>query len=225
MTISTAKASLGNSTRKAKTLKNMRPKILLTSGTFVALALTAGLFYIFDIPPFKGEGVIRAEDVCVSLGNRTAAASALKEILPGKSSYSFDNETTDPRTDKRDDSYENWCFIYGDGDQLLSVRSEMLEYEQVDGWVAEAVAQGGSVAGFERFTAGDKAVVSSRVAAVYVPCTSEGSSRHLSVIVRLKKHGDADASELRPSLITLAKRAATYAHEAAHCELPSKVSG
>ncbi|MFD8271981.1 hypothetical protein [Streptomyces flaveolus] len=203
----------------------MSPKILAASGTVVVLALIASLFYALNLPPFQEKAVIHAGAVCSSLGNKNAAASALRDILPEAPSYSFDGETTDPRTDKRDDSYENWCFIDGDGKQLLSARTEMLEYEQADDWVKEAVAQGDSTVGLERFAAGDEAVASSRIAAIYVPCAAEGASRHLSVVVRLKRQGDVETSVLRQGLMTLAKGAASYAHEAAHCELVSKVPG
>jgi hypothetical protein len=212
-------------TRKTETLKSMSSKTLATSGTLVVLALIASLFYVLNLPPFQEKTVIHADDVCGSLGEKEAAASVLRDILPEAPSYSFDGETTDPRTDERDDSYENWCFIDGDGKQLLSARTEMLEYERADDWVTEAVAQGDSTVGLERFAAGDEAVASSRIAAIYVPCAAEGASRHLSVVVRLKRQGDAESSDLRQGLITLTKGAASYAHEAAHCELESKVPG
>jgi hypothetical protein len=210
-------------TRKAETLKSVSHKIFAASGAAAVLGLIVGLFYALNLPPFQEKAVIHAGDICGSLGNKDSAASVLRDILPVAPSYSFDGETTNPRTDKRDDSYENWCFIDGDGKQLLSARTEMLEYEQAEDWVTEAVAQGDSTVGLERFAAGDEAVASSRIAAIYVPCAAEGASRHLSVVLRLKRQGDAESSDLRQGLMTLAKGAASYAHKAAHCELVSKV--
>jgi hypothetical protein len=199
-------------------VKTTRPKILLAAGLTLALAI--GVAFSFDLPPFKKSGSIRAEDVCPSLGAGSAAVPALDEILPDKSSYSFREGAKDPRTDELDDAYQTSCFVRGENEQLLSTGTEMLEYDRADSWVKEAVAQFESAAALKPFTAGDKGVASSRVAAIYLPCTSQGANRHLSVIVRLKKHGNADDPALRNGLITLATNAASHAHAEARCDLP-----
>ncbi|MEV5429532.1 hypothetical protein [Streptomyces sp. NPDC052701] len=201
-------------------MKTTRPKILLMAGLALALALAAGIAFSFDLPPFKRSGLIRAEDVCPSLGAGSATVSALDEVLPDKSSYSFREDTRDPRTDELDDSYQTSCFVRGDNEQLLFAGTEMLEYDRAGSWMEEAVAQFESAAALKPFAVGDNGVASSRVAAIYLPCTSHGANRHLSVIVRLKKHGNAADSALRNGLITLATNAASYAHAEARCDLP-----
>ncbi|MFF9201220.1 hypothetical protein ACF1AE_05235 [Streptomyces sp. NPDC014986] len=201
-----------------------RKKVLLVAASTLSLTIIATTLYHFSLPPFKKKGAIRAEEVCDSLGGKTDAVSTLKAILPDKASYSFNDSTTDPRIGERDDSYASSCFVSGDGEQLLSARTEMLEYRETDSWVREAVEQFAPRASLESFPAGDKAVASSKVSAIYVPCTSHGVNRHLSVIVRLKQHGEADPSELRQHLIVLTKEAASRSHEAAHCDVPSRVS-
>ncbi|MEU6884697.1 hypothetical protein ABZ918_05645 [Streptomyces viridosporus] len=225
MTTSKAREFPGHSKiRKAKKMRLNRKRILFASVSVLALSLTVVLLHSFSLPPFKKKGVIHAEEICDSLGSAPDATSSLEGVLPDRATYSFNDSTPDPRTDETDISYLASCFVTGDGEQLLSVMTEMLEYDQADDWVQEAVGQFAPRASLEPFSAGDKAVASSRVSAVYVPCSSHGENRHLSVVVRLKKNREADPSELRKNLIALTKSAASHAHQAAHCEVPSKVS-
>ncbi|GAA0929823.1 hypothetical protein GCM10009549_52870 [Streptomyces thermoalcalitolerans] len=204
-------------------LRLNRTKIFFITGIALTLTLAAGLAYTFKLPPFKKRGEIRAEDVCASLGNASRAATALTGVLPEKSSYSFQDNATDLRTDESDDFYQTACFVYGDGKQLLVARTDMLEYETTERWQKEAVEQFVSASSILPFAAGDKAVASDKIAAIYVPCASHGIRRHLSVVVRLKKQGDASASDLRAKLIDLAENAAVHAHMKAKCDRPSKL--
>jgi hypothetical protein len=202
-----------------------RSKILSVTGAVLVLALVTGLAYAFELPPFEKKGSVKAADVCDSFGNASRAAAALKGVLPEKSSYSFQDNATDLRTDELDDSYQTDCFVSGGGEQLLVARTEMMEYDKTENWVKEVVEQFDSASSLLPFAAGDKAVASDRVAAIYVPCVSHGARRHLSVVVRLKKHGDASASDLRTGLVDLAENAAAFAHTKAKCDRSSKLRG
>ncbi|WBO63482.1 hypothetical protein [Streptomyces camelliae] len=53
----------------------------------------------------------------------------MERILPGESSYSFDDDLTDLRLDETDDTYESSCFVSGGGKQLLVATAEMAEYD------------------------------------------------------------------------------------------------
>ncbi|MFF0465073.1 hypothetical protein [Streptomyces mexicanus] len=200
-----------------------RSKILLATGLVLVLALVAGLAYALELPPFEKDGEVKAADVCTSLGDPSRAVAALKEVLPNEPSYSFEENATDLRTDQTDNSFQTDCFVYGGGKQLLVARTEMLEYDTSNAWVREAVGQFGFASSLQPFTAGDGAVASDKLAAIYVPCATHGSARHLSVVVRLKKQGDAPASGLRSGLIDLARNTAAFAHTKAKCDEASKL--
>lgn len=190
---------------------------------FVSLALLTGIAYAVKLPPFEKVGDIQASDVCTTMGSASTSATALKRVLPEKSSYSFDNSLTDLRLDNTDDTYQTDCVVDGDGEQLVWTGAELLEYDTTKAWAEEVLGQYDSVSSLTPFTAGDKALASAKVAAVYLPCTSHGASRHLSVVVNLKKTGDADNSTLRDGLITLARNAAEYAHTKAKCDASAKL--
>ncbi|WP_164414249.1 hypothetical protein [Streptomyces salinarius] len=189
-------------------------------GISLVLALGVGLLYALDLPPFgKERGAIRTDAVCATLGDDKSAADALNKILPDASSYDFEDSTTDRRTGGLDDTYESSCFVDGDGPLLLSARVTMLEYEDPDAWMRDAVVPFESENALEPFTAGEKSVASDKVAAIYSRCTSHGGNRHLSVIVRLTREGGAGAAAQRQGLIDLAQGTASYAHEAARCDV------
>ncbi|MEU6510634.1 hypothetical protein [Streptomyces sp. NPDC046942] len=214
----------GNSTRKTETLAFTRPKLLLAGGTALLLCVVVGAVYILGLPPFEKKGEIRVSAVCRTLGSPSSSAAVLRKILPDKPSYSFDDSMTDPRTDDMDRTYETSCFVNGDGKLLVAARAEMLEYEKVDSWVKEVVEQFTPASSLVSFDAGDKAVTSSKVAAIYVPCIRKGAVEHVSVVVELKQHGSATNAELRNGLASLARNAALFAHEKARCDAPSKVT-
>ncbi|PIM66279.1 hypothetical protein CTU88_42575 [Streptomyces sp. JV178] len=177
-----------------------------------------GVTYIVGLRPFQKAGEIKAVDACATLGDPSRAVAALRAVVPEHASYAFDDNVPDPRRDSMDSSYLTTCFIYGDGQQLGWAEAEMTEYDHPSGWIEEVVEQYDSASSLTPFTAGDKAVASPRVAAVYLPCTSHGSQRHLSVVVHLKQPGDADGTVLRSHLIVLAKNAAVFAHRKARCD-------
>ncbi|MEV0736255.1 hypothetical protein AB0I51_09835 [Streptomyces sp. NPDC050549] len=205
-------------------MKLTRSKILLACAVFVSLALLAGIAYVVKLPPFEEKlGDIQASDVCATMGSAPTSAAALKRVLPEKSSYSFDNSLTDLRLDTTDDTYQTDCTVDGGGEQLAWTGTELLEYDTTEAWAEEVLGQYDSVSSLTPFTAGDKALASSKVAAVYLPCTSHGVYRHLSVVVNLKKKGDAGESTLRAGLITLARNAAEYAHTKAKCDTPNNL--
>ena len=200
-----------------------RSKILVVGGISLSLVLLAGIAYALDLPPFKKAGDIQASDVCTTLGSASTTAAALKRVVPEKSSYSFDDSLTDLRLDSSDSTYQTDCVVDGDGEQLVWAGAELLEYGTTDAWAKEVLGQYDSVSSLAPFTAGDEALASAKVAAVYLPCTSQGANRHLSVVVNLKKHNDAGDSTLRDGLIVLAKNAAAYAHTKAKCDAPAKL--
>ncbi|WP_307783305.1 hypothetical protein [Streptomyces sp. MBT53] len=205
-------------------MKLTRSKTLLACVVFVSLALLAGIAYAVELPPFEEKvGDIRASDVCATMGSGSTSAAALKRVLPEKSSYSFDDSLTDLRLDATDDTYQTDCTVDGGGEQLAWTGTELLEYDTTEAWAEEVLGQYDSVSALTPFTAGDKALASSKVAAVYLPCTSHGADRHLSVVVNLKKKGSAGDSTLRSGLITLARNAAEYAHTKAKCDTPNKL--
>ncbi|MFI9807937.1 hypothetical protein ACIHEJ_26830 [Streptomyces sp. NPDC052301] len=162
--------------------------------------------------------------MCRTLGSSSDSAAALKRVLPDKSSYTFDGAVTDGRTDDMDDSFFASCFVDGDGKQLLAATAEMMQYDKADEWVKDVVANSVSHASVKPFAAGDKAVASDRVAAIYLPCVSRGFERHLSVVVELKQLGTADGDQLREGLISLARNAALSAHQRAKCDVPAGVT-
>ncbi|MDF3302667.1 hypothetical protein [Streptomyces tropicalis] len=203
----------------------MRSRFLPIAGAVLVLALISGLAYALRWPPFRAGGKVEAADVCTSLGDASRAAAALNVILPAAPSYAFDEGPTDLRSDTTDSSYETGCFVNGGGRQLLSTRVELLEYGTPGTWQRENVGQFAAASSLRAFDAGDRAIASDGVAAIYVPCTARGANRHLSVIVQLKRKGDVDRSALRRGLIALAKNAAAYAHGKARCELPGRLGG
>jgi hypothetical protein len=198
-----------------------RAKAAVAGGVALLMAVATGIAYILDLPPFRERGEILTSDVCATLGDATRAVTALERVLPDESSYSFDDSTTDQRIDAMDTTYDSACFVDGGGHQLVSVRTEMLQYETTDRWVKETVGQLVPVSSLTPFTAGDRAVASDKVAAIYVPCVKHGS---LSVVGWLKKQGNAPAEELRQGLVSLVENAANYAHKKARCDLPAKVN-
>ncbi|MET7318165.1 hypothetical protein ABZX83_22885 [Streptomyces thermoviolaceus] len=120
-------------------------------------------------------------------------------------------------------TYLSDCFVYGNGKQLLAAKAETLEYNSTDEWGQEAVGQLAPLSSLKPFSAGDKAVASDQVAAIYVPCLSRGVNRHLSVIMWLKRKGDAPSSTIQRGLIDLARSSAQYAHAAAKCNVDAKL--
>ncbi|MEU3525573.1 hypothetical protein AB0E62_17150 [Streptomyces sp. NPDC038707] len=183
--------------------------------------------YALDSPPFEeGRGEIKASAVCATLGSSSGSAEALRRVLPDKSSYSFDDQIMHRRIDDRDRTYETSCFVKGDGKMLLTATAEMLRYDKADEWVNDVVANAAPLSAVTSFQAGDKAIASEKLAAVYVPCRAKAPQEHLGVVVELKQRGGAAGGpEVREGLISLARNAALFAHEEARCDASAEVVG
>ncbi|WP_229896298.1 hypothetical protein [Streptomyces cinerochromogenes] len=207
-------------------MASTRTRSLLAGGAaLLLLCLVVGVLYALGVPPFEEKkGEIKASEVCRTLGSPADSTAALKRVLPDKSSYSFDDDITDRRYDDTDFSYETSCFVNGDGKQLVAATAEMVRYDKADDWVKDVVENHVPASSVKPFPAGDKAIASDRVAAVYLPCTARGFGRHLSVVVQLKQRGSASDGQLREGLISLARNAALFAHDEAKCDAPSKVT-
>ncbi|MEU3826247.1 hypothetical protein AB0F36_13125 [Streptomyces sp. NPDC029080] len=206
-------------------MASTRTKSLLAGGVALLLCLAAGVLYALGLPPFKDKkGEIEAAEVCRTLGSSSSSAAALKRVLPDRSSYAFQDAVTDPRRDDMDSSYSASCFVNGDGKLLVSVTAEMAQYDETGAWVKDVVANHTPASSVRPFSAGDKAIASERVAAIYLPCVARASGPHLSVVVQLQRPGDADAEQLRQGLISLVRNTALHAHQNAKCDAPSKVT-
>ncbi|MFY4718547.1 hypothetical protein [Streptomyces sp. LaBMicrA B280] len=199
-------------------MTHVRTKLLTAAGAVLVLCLVAGVLHALRLPPFeKKKGKIEASQVCRTLGAPSRSTAALDKVLSATSSYTFRDELPDPRRDDLDNSYYSACFVGGDGKQLLVASAQMLEYEKADGWVTEVVEQFAPASALTPFDSGDKAVATDKVAAIYVPCLARPAT-HLSVVVQLKRPGDAPAAERRDALVALARNTAQYAQGNARCD-------
>ncbi|MEU7050644.1 hypothetical protein [Streptomyces eurythermus] len=203
-----------------------RSLLSLAGGVVGVAGLGFGLAYACGAPPFDEErGEIRASAVCKTLGSSSGSADVLRRILPDKSSYSLDDQIMHRRIDDTDRTHDAFCFVNGDGKMLLVATVEMVGYDTAEEWVEDVVANASAPSDVTSFQAGDKAVASEKLAAIYVPCRGEGPREHLSVAVELRQRGGVTAAEVREGLITLAGNAARFAHQQAKCDAPSKVTG
>ncbi|GHB12011.1 hypothetical protein GCM10010512_49320 [Streptomyces thermoviolaceus subsp. thermoviolaceus] len=214
---------MGPVSETGRTSAGKRTKVLLATTVVLVLGLVTGVLYAFGLPPFKKVGTIEAADVCESLGDATSAAEALKQVVPEESSYSFQESSPIVRIGEVDMNLDLACFVYGSDDQLLSARTRAMTYTNTDHWVKERVGQLVPMSTLTPFSAGDRAVASDKVAAIYLPCRKHAMTDHLSVVIWLKKQGDASASLVRDGLIDLAKGMAAYAHTQARCDAPAKL--
>lgn len=204
--------------------------MILFVGAVVALALFAGIAYTYQIWPFRGKGEIKAGEVCPSLGGPSSSViNSLTTILPEESSYSFD-ENSSLRVDVTDTDFGSSCFISGGGKQLLVVKARLMEDEPPKSWsqwVKGTAANEASTKSLTPFTAGDKAVASSRFAAIFVPCTSAGKAPggqyNLSVSTELKQAGNSSDDVARDELIKLTRAASSYNHAKAKCDMTPKI--
>jgi hypothetical protein len=212
--------------RDGDTAMRNRSPLSLTGGIVGVLALGCGLAYACGAPPFGEEkGEIKASAACRTLGSPDGSAAALRRILPEKSSYSFDDQIMHRRIDDTDRTYETSCFVKGDEKMLLVATAEMQDYGKAGEWVDDVLGNAAMPSSVTPFQAGDKAVASERIAAVYVPCRGKGPREHLSVVVELRQRGGASGAEVREGLIALARNAASFAHRQAKCDAPAKVTG
>ncbi|WP_381567871.1 hypothetical protein [Streptomyces eurythermus] len=203
-----------------------RSLLSLAGGVIGVVALGFGLTYACGAPPFDEErGEIRTSAVCKTLGSSSGSADVLRKVLPGRSAYSFDDQFTHRRTDDTDRTYETSCFVNGGGRMLLVAAVETVGYDKAEEWVQDVVANASAPSDVTSFRAGDRAVASERIAAVYVPCRDKGPRERLSVVVELKQRGGATGAKAREGLISLARNAAVFAHQQAKCDAPARVAG
>ncbi|MEV0037205.1 hypothetical protein [Streptomyces sp. NPDC050804] len=203
---------------------------LVAGASLVLLVVLGAVAYAVGLPPFEKRGEISADRVCGSLGDGEAAAAALPDALPEKSEYRFSGQDG-RRSDESRDQFASHCFVSADGKTLLSVTAEMVTSPSPDSW-SERVIKDESVPGENGgptldFTAGDKALATGRLAAVYVPCVTEGrlpgGPRHLSVVAHAVDAPDSSEKAARQSLVDLVLMTARHAHERATCDLPSRL--
>ncbi|MFD7065012.1 hypothetical protein [Streptomyces sp. NPDC059906] len=193
----------------------------------IALVTLGGAAYLFRIPPFsEKKGEINASAVCQSLGSASKATTVLTSVLAEASSYAFDDEVHLRGDD--DDSYRSHCFVSGDGDQLMSVTSEMMRDEPLEDWVESEVAESAGQQRLSPFLGDVKSAASESVAAIFMPCVSPGNipggQYNISVVVHLKNAKNVSSTDRQNSLIELAKGAAAYAHDKGKCNAPSELS-
>ncbi|MFF9674796.1 hypothetical protein ACF1GS_24355 [Streptomyces eurythermus] len=152
-----------------------RSLLSLAGGVVGVAGLGFGLAYACGAPPFDEErGEIGASAVCKTLGSSSGSADVLRRILPDKSSYSFDDQIMHRRIDDTDRTHDAFCFVNGDGKMLLVATVEMVGYDTAEEWVEDVVANASAPSDVTSFQAGDKAVASEKLAAIYVPCRGEG---------------------------------------------------
>ncbi|MFJ4872488.1 hypothetical protein [Streptomyces sp. NPDC088757] len=204
-----------------------RKRLALSVSAVVVIAgLAAGAAYVLEIPPFAGRGVIDAGNVCASAGDPGRSVPALKDALPSKAKYSFEDRYNGKNVAEGGSSYNAYCFVRGDGDLLLSTRSQMMLATPSKEWVAEALDEE-RTEGAEEFEAGALGVVdlSSLKAAVLTPCSAPGTvvggSYSISTVVHLRPYDGADGAKVKQRLVDLAVEAARFAHKSAKCDLPS----
>ncbi|MFC8274879.1 hypothetical protein ACFUJR_20550 [Streptomyces sp. NPDC057271] len=202
--------------------------IVPVAAVVAAVGLAAGTAYVLEVPPFERRGVISSEDVCASLGESQKSIPALDDALPSQSEYSFEDRFNGENVAQGGSSYNAYCFVRGESDMLLSVRSQMVLPESPSSWAADAIGER-QAARAEEFDAGSLGVVDfpGLKAAILVPCSAPGTvvggSFSLSVVVNLRPYDGANEEKVRQRLVDLAVGAAQFAHKDARCDLPSEL--
>ncbi|MFJ4771824.1 hypothetical protein ACIP88_22400 [Streptomyces uncialis] len=203
----------------------LRRRSALTLAVSIAVAMAMATLYLLKLPPFEQRAAIGIDELCESIGPSGNTVEALENILPRQSEYSFD-DTINARGGRKG-PYSSMCAVWGEEKVLMSIRAETMTFELTETWVNQVVLQREpNRDSLKPFDAGDKALASSRVAAILVPCTPREVSdftAHMSVTVALKQLTDKVDEQVRESLTDIARSAAEYAHERAKCELPSKL--
>ncbi|MFF6870962.1 hypothetical protein [Streptomyces sp. NPDC012450] len=199
---------------------------LSVSAVVVVAGLAVGAAYALEVPPFAGRGVLDSENVCASAGDPGRSVPALEDVLPSRTSYSSEDRYDGKNVTEGGSSYSAYCFVWGDGDLLLSARSRMVLAAPSKEWVREALEQERTRKA-EEFEAGALGVVdpTSLKAAVLTPCSAPGTvvggSYSISTVVHLRPHDGAGGPKVKQRLADLAVEAARSAHKSAKCDLPS----
>lgn len=201
------------------------------AGVLLAAVTVFLVAYFSGLPPFEKRGEIKADEVCGSLADGEAATAALSKVLPDKGEYRFDGQDG-LRSDQSESSFESNCFVWSDGKTVFGISTELVRSSSPKLWQEqvlrdereEVVNGGGKPVAFE---AGENAFASSRMAAVYVPCVSDGKvpggPRNLSVVARAVQEPAASATDARQGLAKLALLMGERAHQQAKCDVPSKL--
>ncbi|MET8574153.1 hypothetical protein [Streptomyces sp. NPDC005012] len=201
-------------------------KLIITVAVASVCAFTLGA-YLLGVSPFKKVGTIGEAAVCETLGPAPEAVKTLRSVLPEEASYRFSDDTQ-PRASARETWYTANCLVEGEDRTLLSVSTTLQPADPPEVWLEDHVLEEVDNEGNPTpFAAGEKAVASDVVAAVYVPCTPQGvapgGQYNLGVVVHLEEPGGSDESRTRKGLIALAKSSALHAHRDAKCTMPSGV--
>ncbi|MGW0702465.1 hypothetical protein ACWD0A_24765 [Streptomyces sp. NPDC002867] len=207
-------------------MKGVSGKLIVLLAVIAIAGGAAAVAYVSGFPPFERRGEITAKDVCETLGDQDASVPALKDVLPEKPEYSFEDKVDGETVAQGGSSLTADCLVWGEGSVLLSARTQMMVAEPDRSWAAEAI--GDELASrATSFEAGAMGVVSGGKAAVLVPCSAPGSvvggSYSLSVVVHLREYKGSDEPKVSQSLVDLALGAARFAHKTAQCDLPSKI--
>jgi hypothetical protein len=204
------------------------PRRYLTPGVLaVAAGLTGGILYLSSSSSSDGPAAIEAADSCSSL-KMQRAVSALNDVLPERSEYSFEEKPEVSQSTEASDSFSSSCFVRSGESTLLSARAQIMIAEAPDAWESEVFGdESDGRRKATRFAAGVRGIAYPDKAAAFIPCVPKGQipggGYNLSVVVDLKKRGDSGDSQSRKSLIDLTLSAADHAHRAAKCTLPSRM--
>ncbi|MFP3987544.1 hypothetical protein U9R90_08565 [Streptomyces sp. E11-3] len=203
------------------------PKKLTLLVAITTIAGAAAVFaYLSGFPPFERSGDISSKEVCESLGDKGESVPALKDVLPDKTEYSFDDRTDGETVAQGGSSFTADCLVWGEGSVLLSARTQMMVAKPSQSWAAEAIGED-LASRATSFEAGAMGVVEGGKAALLVPCSAPGSvvggSYSLSVVVHLRGHEGSEKAKVEQRLVDLAVGSARFAHKTAECDLPSKI--
>ncbi|MGW0604254.1 hypothetical protein [Streptomyces sp. NPDC002640] len=191
-----------------------------------ALGASATAGYLLGVPPFKKAGAIGEAAVCETLGPAPEAVKALRSVLPEEASYRFSDDTQ-PR-ERAGDLVLRELSRRGGGPHAPQRQHDTAAGDPPEVWLEDHVLEEVDNEGNPTpFAAGERAVASDVVAAVYVPCTPQGvapgGQYNLGVVVHLEEPGGSGESRTRKALIALAKSSALHAHRDAQCTMPSGV--
>ncbi|MFG2949082.1 hypothetical protein [Streptomyces adustus] len=190
----------------------------------VAVLAAVGVLVAYIAGAFEGpRGEIKADDVCLHVPDRSAAAETLNRVLPRSSTYDF-YETWRP---DQDWGFRSFCAVKGDGDEtLFYLQSTVGPVKSPSKWVDDTLPYKSSGKP-TYFNSGIKGVSLVNAAAIYVPCyRSEETSKaryNMTVLAHAVEPLEASEKEARKALIDLATSFARQAHQDAKCDLPSEI--
>lgn len=185
----------------------------------VAVALVVAYF----MGAFEDRGHIKANDVCRNVPDREEAAKVLNSVLPGSPKYHF-AETWRPDAGW---GFRSVCGVEDQDNKALfyldAKAGPAIAWQQ---WAKTHIPpnNGGKVS---YFSAGQKGISNSEVAAIWVPCyaheKTSNARYNMTVFADALKPLEASGKEARQTLIDLATSFARQAHKDAKCDLPSNL--